>query len=94
MLVCGDALTASPPAPSLVISRSTAGSQTFLPTRLLQGLLPAALLEKYVFWQSERDHSVEGYPSAALLSEPDVAGKHAVIDAGAPSTLPFWKLQR
>ena len=71
-LVCGDALAPSPPAPSLVISRSISGDQTFLPTRLLQGLLPAALLERYVFWQRDDDHSIEGYPSALLLAEPAV----------------------
>ena len=96
-LVCGDALTPSPPAPSLVISRSTsvlqesdgtpvdAGEQTFLPTRLLRGLLPAALLELYVFWQHERDDSIVAFPSATLLGEPAVEPTvlHLSLSAGA-----------
>ena len=83
-LVCGDALTQTPPAPSLVISRSSSnqrrvddmsldgGEQTFLPTRLLRGLLPAALLELYVFWQNEHDDSIEGFPSPTQLQQPAV----------------------
>ena len=41
---------------SLVITRSldsTRGVETFIPARLLYGLLPTALLEQYLFWQSE-----------------------------------------
>ena len=83
-LACGDALTRSPPAPSLVISRSFGGmvggmcgngesdEQTFLPTRLLRGLLPTALLELYTFWQNGEDHSIEGYPSTLHLAEPAI----------------------
>ena len=34
-----------------------------MPTRLLLGLLPEALLQTYVFWQDEEDH-LRGYASA------------------------------
>ena len=56
------------PAPSAVITREATvpenlsfGEETFLPQRLLWGLLPAALLERYVFWQDESD-LLRGYP--------------------------------
>ena len=32
------------------------GVETFMPRRLLYGLLPAALLERYTFWQDEADY--------------------------------------
>ena len=52
-LPCGDATALSPPLPSLVITRSLGSGQeqSFLPRRLLRGLLPAATLELYDFWQ-------------------------------------------
>ena len=66
-LVCGDALTPVAPAPSIVVTRAVPGTgggeQTFLPTKLLQGLLPAALLDLYHFWQNDVDDSIDGYPS-------------------------------
>ena len=39
--------------------------QVFLPHRLLSGLLPAALLELYAFWQNEPDDSIDGYCNEA-----------------------------
>ena len=62
-LVGGDALAPVLLAPSLVISRFLAdngGEQTFVPHRFLHGLLPAALLELYIFWQNHSDDSIEG----------------------------------
>ena len=52
------------PAPSLVISRNigaTLGEQTYLPGRLLYGLLPTALLEMYDLWQQADDTQLRGY---------------------------------
>lgn len=42
------------------LSVSRAGSQTYMPTRLLHGLVPGALLETYAFWQNA-DDSLVGY---------------------------------
>ncbi|KEG08962.1 NXN protein [Trypanosoma grayi] len=33
-----------------------------VPARLLQGLLPSALLEAFLFWQDEEDDKIRGYP--------------------------------
>ena len=49
---------------SLVITRnlsSTLGIQTFIPQRHLNGLLPDALLRRYMFWQGT-DDVIIGYP--------------------------------
>ncbi len=54
----------SPPGFSMVITRnlySSVGLQTFIPHRLLTGLLPSAILDAYDFWQNE-DDSLIGYP--------------------------------
>ena len=43
-------------AHSLVVTRAlskSTGVQTFLPSRLLAGLVPSALLSDYVFWENE-----------------------------------------
>jgi hypothetical protein len=51
------------PGPSLVITRNISkalGVQTFIPSRLIQGIIPDALLTKYRFWQSE-DGNLVGY---------------------------------
>ena len=61
-LVAGDPRAPSAHAPSLVITRSLTkalGTQAYLPERLLRGLLPAALLEHYAFWQNA-DGSLTG----------------------------------
>ena len=53
---------------SAVISRDwtvdanlSLGTETYLPSRLLWGVLPATLLESHEFWQDE-DDNVRGYP--------------------------------
>ena len=40
------------------------GNEAFVPARLLNGLLPAALLESHVFWQDESEH-LRGYAKNA-----------------------------
>eukprot|EP01061_Rhynchopus_euleeides_P041314 TRINITY_DN7171_c0_g2_i1.p1 TRINITY_DN7171_c0_g2~~TRINITY_DN7171_c0_g2_i1.p1 ORF type:complete len:2989 (+),score=1239.68 TRINITY_DN7171_c0_g2_i1:95-8968(+) len=55
---CGTSACVDHPAESLVILRHISkevGKQTFLPARLLLGLLPDSLLEEYLFWQNEDD---------------------------------------
>ncbi len=57
----GIPMTTLSPEPSLVITRalnSEMGTQTFLPSRFMAGLIPACLVEKYIFWQSEDDDIV------------------------------------
>lgn len=42
--------------PSLIITRtlnSEMGTQTLIPQRFLAGLIPACLVDRYMFWQSE-----------------------------------------
>jgi hypothetical protein len=49
--------------PTLVITRNISrvlGVQTYMPARLLYGLIPHALIEQYEFWQNE-DDSLFGY---------------------------------
>ena len=60
------------PAPSAVITRESSvpenlsfGEETFLPPRLLYGLLPTILLEMYSFWQDESD-CLRGYPKESI----------------------------
>jgi len=53
---------------SLVITRNlnaSVGKQTFIPARFLQGLLPACLLEEYMFWQSD-DDTLTGYQPPSI----------------------------
>jgi hypothetical protein len=59
----GIPMTTVAPAPSLLVTRaltSELGTQTYVPPRFLAGLIPSALVEKYVFWQSENDDII-GY---------------------------------
>ncbi|CAK0855002.1 unnamed protein product [Prorocentrum cordatum] len=49
------------PAPSVLIYRRTLdaiGRQMYVPSKLLQGLMPDALLERYTFWRSETSGNV------------------------------------
>lgn len=62
--IAGSASEYSSPCMTMVITRnlySSVGLQTFLPHRLLTGLMPSAILEAYDFWQNE-DDSLIGYP--------------------------------
>jgi len=59
----GVPMTTISPEPSLIITRalnSELGTQTLIPSRFMAGLIPACLVDKYVFWQSENDDIV-GY---------------------------------
>jgi hypothetical protein len=59
----GIPMTTVAPAPSLLVTRaltSELGTQTYVPPRFLAGLVPSALVDKYVFWQSENDDII-GY---------------------------------
>mgnify|MGYP007078071810 CR=1 FL=1 len=62
------------PGSSAVITREATvsenlsfGEETFMPARLLYGLLPATLLERYTFWQDEADY-LRGYPKDTTKS--------------------------
>ena len=76
-LPCGS-LTAYPrPAPSLLITRnlhSNIGVQTFIPDRLLRGVVPDGLLEDYEFWQHNGDENLTGYqrPHARRAAKPSL----------------------
>lgn len=62
--VGGSSAQTSPPGFSMVITRnlySSQGQQTYIPHRLLTGLMPSAILDAYDFWQNE-DDSLIGYP--------------------------------
>jgi len=59
----GIPMTTLSPEPSLIITRalnSEMGTQTLIPPRFMAGLIPACLVEKYVFWQCEDDNII-GY---------------------------------
>lgn len=94
-IACGDASRPAPPAPSLVITRNlhaSLGVQTYVPKRMLSGLLPAVLVRSYVFWQNE-DDSLVGYPGGASNAFED---DQQLTEKGAASLLririvPFGK---
>jgi hypothetical protein len=72
----GVPMTTVDPKPSLVITRalsSELGTQTFLPERFLAGLIPSALIDKYIFWQSENDDII-GYEKTKARSDDDDDG--------------------
>lgn len=59
----GIPMTTVSPEPSLVITRalnSEMGTQTLIPSRFMAGLIPACLVDKYIFWQREDDNII-GY---------------------------------
>ena len=65
-------LARTPTAASSVIKRTAAVAanlslqvETFIPARLLRGMLPEALMDDYFFWQCE-DGNLRGYPKPAL----------------------------
>jgi len=56
---------------SLLVTRalnSELGTQTFVPPRFLAGLVPSALVDKYVFWQGEDDNII-GYEKTRKVEE-------------------------
>ena len=71
----GIPMTTLSPEPSLIITRalnSEMGTQSFIPSRFLAGLLPACLVEKYIFWQSEDDNII-GYEIPKDNSDTDAS---------------------
>lgn len=72
-LSAGVPMTTVDPAASLIITRalnSELGNQTYIPERFLAGLLPSALVDTYIFWQSENDDIV-GYEKPKTKGEDD-----------------------
>jgi hypothetical protein len=62
-LSAGVPMTTVAPKSSLISTRalnSKVGTQTYVPPRFLAGLIPSALVDKYVFWQGENDNII-GY---------------------------------
>ena len=88
-LSAGVPMTTVDPAPSLLVTRalnSELGTQTYVPSRFLAGLLPSALIEKYIFWQSENDDII-GYENENVRDEDDDDLDSPVDDdADKPST--------
>lgn len=81
-LVAGDPRMARPVGSSLLITRTLTkqlGEQTFIPKRLLHGLLPAALLESYAFWCARSSHRRPLH--AALSLSLCVFMPHAILTA-------------
>jgi len=81
----GDLKAILMPEPSLVITRSLGGNvETFVPGRLLFGVLPSALLEAYQFWYGS-DGVLRGEPldpdSTWFGSKEIVVGQDRVIHA-------------
>ena len=56
------------------------GTETFMPSRLMWGLVPHALLEEYEFWQDESDQ-LRGYPKLKR------ARSRAVVEATVTTSL-------
>ena len=60
------------PAPSLVITRNLStslGLETYIPDRLLYGVLPEALIDEFVFWQSKQSRVIHGYQRQATTGK-------------------------
>jgi hypothetical protein len=69
-LSAGVPMTTVDPAASLIITRalnSELGTQTYIPERFLAGLLPSALVDTYIFWQSD----IVGYEKPKTKGEDD-----------------------
>ena len=72
-LSAGVPMSTVSPAPSLLVTRALnteLGTQTYIPPRFLAGLMPSALIDKYVFWQSDNDN-INGYEKAKMKSDDD-----------------------
>lgn len=98
---CSDPLSSSeasvPDAMSLVISHALASGEqhTHVPSRVLSGLLPEALLQQYQFWQvsptrltGERvasDHAGESTVTVDIVNDPAVPGRSAVVTRPVPA---------
>uniref|UniRef100_A0A7S1J653 ubiquitinyl hydrolase 1 n=1 Tax=Eutreptiella gymnastica TaxID=73025 RepID=A0A7S1J653_9EUGL len=71
-----------------VVPQNRSGTQEqFLPARLLYGLVPQALLEKYTLWQDDNDH-IRGYPIEG------VEDHYLAIDLDDPLTLDHRAVER
>ena len=72
----GVPMTSTSPEPSLIITRalnSEMGTQMLIPSRFMAGLIPACLVDKYVFWQSEDDNII-GYEIPKDKAKEDEVG--------------------
>lgn len=70
-LSAGVPMTTLNPTSSLLVTRALnaeLGTQTYVPARFLKGLVPAALADKYVFWQGEDDNII-GYEKEKAADE-------------------------
>ena len=96
-LVAGDPRTDTPSGPSLLITRNLTrelGTQTFVPTRLLRGLLPATLLEAYAFWQDGEGGNLVGYPHDGAASALKATRLHLTLfPEGEPDITGFGGAQ-
>jgi hypothetical protein len=87
-LSAGVPMTTEEAAPSLLVTRALntkLGTQTFVPPRFLAGLLPSALVEKYVFWQNEND-DIMGYEKPLEMEDDDDQDETALAPEEAPTT--------
>lgn len=91
-LSAGIPMTTVMPAPSLLVTRALnteLGTQTFVPPRFLAGLVPSALVDKYVFWQSEDDNII-GYEKIKRASDDDDDDEEEKLD---PEDMPLTRLK-
>jgi hypothetical protein len=82
---------ARPVAPPILTNQSqsthAAIEQTFVPSRLLRGLLPEALLESHHFWQNE-DDSLSGYPRGGREAQEPGVQPTVLLISLEPGALP------
>lgn len=43
------------------LNRANDSDETFIPSRLLHGIIPSTLLDAFLFWQ-DKDDNLRGYP--------------------------------
>lgn len=87
--VSSPAPAARPAAPPALSGQSTHATieQTFVPSRLLCGLLSEALLQSHLFWQNE-DDSLSGYPRGGRAAQEPGVQPTVLLVSLEPVALP------
>ena len=89
LVTAGNAQLRYGPAPSLIVKRTLTralGTQTFIPNRLLRGIVPSSLVKKYRVWQSDKSGVLHGYERKREDAKPATMLVIDIVPEGPPST--------
>ncbi|KAH8582661.1 very large low complexity [Cryptosporidium sp. chipmunk genotype I] len=79
------------PSKSLVIMRDyykePVGTEMYIPSRFLLGLIPQVFLETHEFWQSQSTGNIRGYPRKSALKSSKIERKKPGLEEGSNSTI-------